>query len=359
MAIVLPAAFNQLAGINVTSQFERLRQAAMNTRSWPSSATNGLTRLDGQGGVWAQPNALNITASGTPDMNVHVDRGLGALPGTEAVTQGNYPFANDGSLTVAITASNTQQRIDSVVVHQKDTSYSGVTNTTEIVPIAGTPGSGLPPNLSSLDKNYLEIGRVTVRANTTSILSTDITNMQHLLPVGLDIPISSELSNPGSFHGQPRVNTFTGEFEWYDLNSGTWHGQQWVSFTPTWSGLGSLGTGFTAVGRYFKTGTRVLVQAVLVAGTGTSLNSNPISFSLPTVASNFNANLLWLGLGYLRPSGLSGSVNKLECNIVPNTSSCSVIAFNGSGLSENPGAAGYSWVAGSIMDCQIEYESAT
>jgi hypothetical protein len=363
MAILLPGAMNQLANVSVTAQFERLRSSHL-TRAWSSGSTNGLTRLDGQGGVWPQPNALNVTASGTPDMNVHADRGSGLTQGTENVTQGNYPFFNLASLTVAIAASNTQQRIDSVVVHNKDTFYSGATDTCEIVSIAGTPGSGSPPNLSSLDKNYLEIARVTVRANTTSILNSDITNMQHILPVGLDVPLSSELSNAGTFHGHPRVNTTSGEFEWYDMNSSTWHGQQWVSYTPTWSGFGSLGSGFTSIGAYFKTGTRVCLNVLLIAGTSPSMGTNNLNFSIPFTSANINANAAWCGTGLFRVNGLAGNIQEIACAVSPNASVCGFAAvIPGSGGSANtwssPGTQGYSFVANSTIQCAVEYQSAS
>ena len=247
MAILLPGAYNQLAGTSVTAQYERLDNA-FHTRSFPSSATNGNTRLDGQGGVWPQPNALNTTASGTPDMNVHVDRGHGFMQGSQDIAQGNYPFHNGASLTVAITAANTQQRIDSIVVHTKDTFYTGAVDTTEIVSIAGTPGSGTPPNLAALDNNYFEFARVTVRANTTSILNTDIQNIQHTLPVGLDIPLSSEFSNVGSFLGHPRVNTnVNGGLEWWDTTSTTWRSGQRIAGGDFCNGVTGISTTETAI----------------------------------------------------------------------------------------------------------------
>jgi hypothetical protein len=318
-----------------------------------------LTRLDGQGGVWPQPNALNITASGTPDMNVHVDRGSGMTQGSQNTAQGNYPFFNTSSTTVSIAASNTQQRIDSIVVHNKDTFYSGTTDTTEIYSVAGSPGSGSPPNLSILDNNYLEIGRVTVRANTTSILSTDITQLQHLLPVGLDIPLSSELSNTGSFHGHPRVNTTSGEFEWWDANASAWRGQKWVSYTPTWTGFTALGTGFVSQGRYFKTGTRVLVNAMLTAGTGASMGTAGLGFTIPFTAANVDARDNWPGVGLFRPTGVGGNIFNLVGGISNNATGCGVSALTSSQQWTTPGLAGYSFVAGTVINFQVEYESAS
>lgn len=359
MAIVTPGSLLQLGG-NVPAQFERLRSSHL-TRSWPSSATNGATRLDGQGGVWPQVNALNVTATGTPDMNVHVDRGSGITPGTENVAQGNYPFFNDASVTVAIAAANTQARIDSIVAHVKDAFYSGVSNLGEFLPIAGTPGSGSPPNLSSLDKNYLEIARIAVGANVTSINTGNITNLQHLLPAGLDVPNSAELSNPGSFNGHPRINTTSGEFEWWSTTLTAWRGQQWVAYTPTWTGFTANGTGPTAGGRYFKTGTRILVQAWVQAGaTGTvTIGTGHITVSLPISAVNANANDFWVGHSLFR-TGIGSVETIMNCAIGPSGTASEVLAINNSNNNLiTPGNGGIAWTNGSIFNVNVEYESSS
>lgn len=350
MAIVTPSSLLQL-GSSVPAQFERLRTSHL-TRSWPSSATNGNTRLDGQGGIWPQSNALNITASGTPDMNIHVDRGSGITPGTENVAQGNYPFFNDASLTVGIAASNTQQRIDSIVGHVKDAFYSGASNLFECIAIAGTPGSGSPPNLSILDKNYIEIGRVTVRANTTSILNTDIQNMQHFLPVGLDIPQSFELSNVGSFVGHPRVNTSSGEFEWWDGSQ--WRAQQWVAYTPNWIlGTGTVGTGFTQGARYFKQGKKVSMRAWLTGGSGAAFVSGAVTVSLPfnssSSASDFN-------VGPCVHRDPSGVATDIRMRVAVSASTGAIFGLNASKQYVNPDAV-LTFTSGSQLFVQCEYES--
>lgn len=230
MAIITPGSFLQNGG-SVPAQFERLRNSFM-TKPFPTGSTNVNTRLDGRGGVWLQANALNITAQGTPNMTVNVDRGGALIPATENVLQGGYPAFNDGLFVVPITASNTSDRIDSLVMHVKDTVYSGVSDLAEFTTVLGSPGSGVPPDLTTLDKNYLEIGRITVRANTTQILSTDITDRRHWLtaPGGIQIARSFELGDNGATAG-----------DWRDTGTtlDRWNGTSWDNQVVTGSKNGS------------------------------------------------------------------------------------------------------------------------
>lgn len=357
MAIILPGAFNQNANVSVTAQYERLRNAFF-TRAYPASATNGNTRSDGQGGVWPQPNALNVTATATPDMNVHVDRGGGLLPGSQNTNQGNYPFFNGASFPVGINPSNTQARIDSIVAHSKDTFYSGTQDVQEFFSFPGTPGSGSPPNLTSLDNNFLEIARVAVGANVSSINNSNITNMQHLLPVGLDIPLSSELSNPGSFVGQPRVNTTSGEYEWWDGSA--WRGQKWVAYSPTWAGISAVGTGSTFGGRYFKTGTKCLAKAWIKAGStgAVTLGTGHVTFTLPFTAANPSTNDQWYGEGSSRPAP-AGLINLLWTVVGTGATAAEVLAVSSTNTLVVPGTASIPWTSNSIILAHVEYETAS
>lgn len=244
MAIVTPGTLLQNSVVGVSAQYERLRQALV-SKSWPSTATNGPKRMDGRGGVYPQNNALNVTAQSTPNMTVNVDRGLWLSQGSESLSQGNYPGFNDATLILNVTASNTTQRIDSVVAYAQDSVYSGATDSGNLAVIAGVAGSGSPPNLIAIVRDYEEIARITVRANTTSILNSDIQNLQHWLiaPGGVSPVLPSELSNPGSYVGDMRIRIPaaagpSGSLEFWD---GTiWRGTQDYDLTDSKTGTVSI-----------------------------------------------------------------------------------------------------------------------
>lgn len=241
MTVLNPTAFLQNGGA-VTAQIQRLSQVMGTSKALYTGATNYLTQLGGQGGVWPQANAFNVTAQGTPNMTVNVDRGACCILGTEAVDQGNYFLVNDGVLSnLVIPPSNTSARIDSIIAQVLDQSYSGTSNLGQIVVVSGSPGSGSPPNLATLSKNYCEIWRVNVRANTTSILTSDITpgDVRHWLtaPGGVDIPNALEFSNNGRIPGDMRIrmgaaNQRPGSLEYWGSDA-TWHGASDLLCTNT------------------------------------------------------------------------------------------------------------------------------
>jgi len=60
---------------------------------------------------------------------------------------------------------------------------------------------------------------------------------------------------------------------------------QFQSYTPTWSGFASLGTGAIREGRYRVDGDKVTVHLHLKAGTGASMAGGNLSFNLPIAPS--------------------------------------------------------------------------
>lgn len=226
MAIVSPGSLFQNAG-NVSGQFDRLRHIFDTI-----PLAGDTTTVQGAGGIWPGANMGQVTAQSTPNMTVRVDRFVGLCQGTQNNAQGMYPVINDAVIaSVTIVASNTSQRIDSLVVESPDSFYSGVTNVAQINTYQGTPGSGLSPTLSGLTNNYIELARITVRANATTILNSDILNIPHYLvaPGGIALAQPNELGANGYIAGQ-----------WRD--SGTtldrWSGATWINELVTGVGAG-------------------------------------------------------------------------------------------------------------------------
>jgi Type VI secretion system/phage-baseplate injector OB domain len=131
----------------------------------------------------------------------------------------------------------------------------------------------------------------------------------------------------------------------------------WQSYTPTWTGLSALGTGFVSSGRYQVTGHVVNLSAMLIGGTGTSLGTSNIVVSLPISSSSApNASFGWTGTGRFDPTG-GMTWHPLNLWLSPGSSAASLFAIRQSDIGwVSPGTAGYSWVAGSIMNVNITYE---
>jgi hypothetical protein len=148
-------------------------------------------------------NKLVVTQQGSPNMSVIVRSGLAEVPGTEGTKQGVYTVLNDADFTVAITAAHaTLARIDSIVFKVEDQQYSGVNNTSSMVAIAGTPsGSPAPPTLPF---NCIELARVAVGANVTTIVTANITDMRRWLSQGI-IPCTSTTRPPANTIGAGQI----------------------------------------------------------------------------------------------------------------------------------------------------------
>ena len=196
----------QQADTAVSAQKQRLSQGFA-TKGF-ATGTNSATRLDGVGGVLAQPNALRVLAQSSPNMTTQCSRGLAMVPGMENVAQGNYYFANDASLNVThATAHATLYYIDSVVVRVKDISYSGVTNIGEIIAVRGTAaslGTVAPPTPAMIGNSYIELAQVTIRPGTLSVLDTDIVDRRHWLtaPGAISIMRAFEEADLGLLSGE-------------------------------------------------------------------------------------------------------------------------------------------------------------
>lgn len=275
MAIVSPTSLFQNVG-NVSGQFDRMRHLFDTV-----PIAGDTTTVNGVGGLWPGANMGAVTAQSTPNMTVRVDRFAGLCPGTQNNAQGMYPVFNDAVVTsLPIVASNTQQRIDSVVIENPDSFYSGVANIGQLNTYQGTPGSGSPPTLTGLTVNYLEIARITVRANATTVVSGDILNIPHYLtaPGGIALTQLNELGLNGYIAGQ-----------WRD-SGGTldrWSGATWINELVTGVGAGQAKytAAITATGanQPLTVGSFVAVQFI-----------NPINTSGDITASGTNNNVFTL-----------------------------------------------------------------
>lgn len=293
MAAVSPVGFLHNVSTH-TAQVDRLSSGA--GLILPVSGAG--SELRSRGGV-RMPGDFQVTAQGTPNMSVSVASGLAYVPGPTAVA-GTYTFANDAAYNVSIAASHaTLIRRDLIVLRVADSFYAGSANQPDILAIPGTAGSGTDPALPP-GYSYLVLARVTVRAGTTSILSTDITNLVTQAPIAGGVPVAvAGVSQNGSHVDQLRMNA--GQLQRW--TGGAWESvatdpriyYDFITTTPV-SGSGTATriaeAKFTpqlqlSAGRSYRatigglmnadtTGIRHSVSVRAVAGTSTPINSSPL-----------------------------------------------------------------------------------
>lgn len=148
----------------------------------PAASFRRLVELlaGGQSGVRSATD-LAVTANATPNMTTTVTAGEAIIPGTEQpASQGAYYVWNDAAVVLTHAAANgTNPRRDLVVARVYDRDYSGTTGAWALEIVAGTPAAS--PVDPATPPNSIVLARVTVRAATASILTSDITDMRTVL----------------------------------------------------------------------------------------------------------------------------------------------------------------------------------
>lgn len=210
---------------------------------------------------------------------------------------GPYIGTSNAAFNVTIPASNTNPRIDYVVMRVRDLGIDGVGASAQTffpVVLSGTPGGSPAEPVSQLtDGDYL-LAAVTVRANTSTILNSDISDRRlYIAAQGGIYPAGTQDTRIGAYPGHTRFNTNTGATE-------QWNGTAWVviaqptvwsSWTPTLTYLGAggvgagtvvLGTGSVVTGRYMVQGKKLVLAYTFQWGTtGFGAGAGSIRTTLP------------------------------------------------------------------------------
>lgn len=210
---------------------------------------------------------------------------------------GPYIGTSNAAFNVTIPASNTNPRIDYVVMRVRDLGIDGVGASAQTffpVVLSGTPaGSPAEPVSQLTDGDYL-LAAVTVRANTTTILNSDISDRRlYIAAQGGIYPAGTQDTRIGAYPGHTRFNTNTGATE-------QWNGSAWVviaqptvwsSWTPTLTYLGAggvgagtvvLGSGSVVTGRYMVQGKKLVLAYTFQWGTsGFGAGAGSIRTTLP------------------------------------------------------------------------------
>lgn len=297
MAAINPPGWLQNAGATHTAE---------QMRNWLSllvAGANGANSLVARGGVHpSQGFSLTVQQTGSPSMAVIVKSGLALIPGTEGIRQGAYAVMNDADVTVSITAAHaTLPRIDSVIFKVEDQVYSGTNNTSSIVVVTGTAASS--PVAPTLPNNAMELSRVSVAANATTITNANLTDRRpYLSGVGGAILCTSSTRPTAVGAGQLIYESDTGNLRVWD-GASSWVSFArnllgWTSYSPAWTASGTtptVGNG-SLTGRY-RVGPEadlVVAEIRLVCGSTSTAGSGAWFWSLPV---NVNAAATGYGGG--------------------------------------------------------------
>jgi hypothetical protein len=253
---------------------------------------NGATSLITRGGVNPNlGNQLSVTQTGSPSMAVIVKNGHAVIPGTEGSKQGGYSVFNDADVTLSIGAAHASlNRIDSIVFKVEDSAYSGANNTSSLVVVAGTPASS--PAAPTLPANSIELARVSILANDTSITTGEITDRRFFLCGLGGIIIATSSTRPAGTtvaEGQTIYETDTDSI--YSYDGATWNLVwilgAWTTYATTWTSTGTapaIGNG-TLVSKYRQIGKTVHVRITITMGSTTTYGgANFWTLSLPVTA---------------------------------------------------------------------------
>jgi hypothetical protein len=229
MPVVTPVSWQQNVGAINSAQVMRLADSG----AVKGSALLGANYIAGRGGVLRRGTGLNLELlqQGGGTMSINVEPGSCYVPGTESLMQGGYWVSFDSITSIGPfgTAHATLNRTDTVYVKVNDSFYSGVTNNAQILIQPGTPG-GSAGSLAGIN-NVLMLGRVTIRAGATSVVTSDIQNNARWLtsPGGVTPTRSDETSEAGVYAGD--LSIYANMIRYWDSTANLWRtmGMQSVS----------------------------------------------------------------------------------------------------------------------------------
>jgi hypothetical protein len=168
-----------------------------------------------------------VTASGTPDVNVTV----AAFQAVLANSRGIFPYVVtlDAPETVDVLVDNpsdpTNARRDLIIAQQSDAYYGDASSPFEIKRVTGTPAASPSDPTVTGSPDYLLLARITVPAGATTITGANITDLRpSLITVarGGTIPCTAA-TRPASPHPGMRIfETDTGIERVWNATTGNW-----------------------------------------------------------------------------------------------------------------------------------------
>lgn len=132
--------------------------------------------------------------------------------------------------------------------------------------------------------------------------------------------------------------------------------QPWTVYTPTWAGVSALGSS-VSTGRWLAIGRTVKVLAELSWGAGSTLGTGNVTCTLPFISATIGSpDTGWRASGRYKQGG-GGPWAPLFTNIQRNASVVNVFSVRPSdGQLQPVGSSTVTWVSGSHISVQLEYE---
>lgn len=244
---------------------------------------------------------LQVTANTpTPNMGAQVNFGNYQVARSY---RGIYLGAITSPVPITFAAANASNpRIDYVVlrIRDGDVDAPAPTRTADVVILQGTPGpSPAEPTAQLTDGDFL-LAAVTIRANTTQVLDSDIAGRRvYAVARGGVYPAPSTDTRAGGYPGHVRYNLASKSYEGWEATAQAWVQfatlTGWSSWTPSMyyqpGGPGStvdltkvcnLGTGPQISGRYQQIGKTLRLNYGFRWGTAPfNMGYGAIFFQLP------------------------------------------------------------------------------
>lgn len=309
---------------------------------------------------------LKARAAATPNMTVTVSAGICWVDNHDITGYGTYTLVNDAdvTLTVAPAGGAGQYRKDSVCFSVYDAETAGAVSEARLEIIQGPYAASAGATVrGTLPPNCIVLADIAIAPSQTSVSNSNLTDPRNFTAslggiASIPSTIAPDHPHPGQMWYQPDTDTFR-----YGTSAGAVKNlaPDWQSYTPVWSGLSALGSS-TSTGRYCAAGKTIHYVAELRWGTGSTLGSSNIAFTLPSMTATpagSDVDYGWQGTGRMKDGGGGGVWKSILPFLSTGSSSASVFAIRASdGGWISPGSAGLNWVSGAAMRVQGTYEAA-
>ncbi len=262
-------------------------------------ATNAVRARSGLRPAPGNPGA--VTATGTPDANVHVAPFQAIMQSTRATAAGAYVITLDSIKDINILSTPAHAslaRNDLIVAHQSDVFYGDADSLFRVRQIVGTPsGSPADPSLTGYP-DAIPLARVRVNAAATSITSANITDLRPTtgwtVAVGGVLPVANQTVRDALTGLYDGLTIYRQDRDWVEAYNGSvWRiiGVPLVSSTGDLAAVTSPYTGQLAVNSadgltYRYTGAAWIANGLWRASTELASPAASISFTVPSTLKN-------------------------------------------------------------------------
>ncbi len=195
----------------------------------------------------ASGNPGAVTATGTPDANVHVAPFQAVMQSTRATAAGAYIVSLDSikdTNTLSTPAHASLARNDLIVAHQSDVFYGDADSQFRVRQIVGTPsGSPADPSLTGYP-DAIPLARVRVNAAATSITAANITDLRpntgFTVAVGGTLPIPDQTRRDALTGLYDGLTIYRQDRDWTEIYDGTAWRVQGVAIVSSTGDLAAI-----------------------------------------------------------------------------------------------------------------------